>query len=126
MERIRKCRSARTRKSPLLEGILMDKTTRKLATGLLVLVILTPLGLLAVGETFGEWGPEEVEEKLGFVPPGLESLSDLWNAPLPDYALPGSDESMTVAVAAYILSAVIGVVVCGGLLFLIGKKVAKD
>ena len=104
----------------------MDKTVRKLAIGLMLLVILTPLGLLAVGETFGEWGPEEVKEKLGFVPPGLESLSDLWSAPLPDYALPGGDESMTGAAAAYILSAVIGVVMCGGLLYLIGKKVAKD
>jgi hypothetical protein len=104
----------------------MDKTVRKLAIGLMLLVILTPLGLLAVGETFGEWGPEEVKEKLGFVPPGLESLSDLWSAPLPDYALPGGGESMTGAAAAYILSAVIGVVMCGGLLYLIGKKVAKD
>jgi len=104
----------------------MDKTIKKLAIGLMLLVILTPLGLLAVGETFGEWGPEEVKEKLGFVPPGLEKLSGLWSAPLPDYAFSGGDESMTVAAAVYILSAVIGVVVCGGLLYFIGKKVAKD
>ena len=45
---------------------------------------------------------------------------------LPDYALPGGGDSMTVAAAAYILSAVIGVVVCGGLLYFVGKKVAKD
>ena len=104
----------------------MDKTTKKLAIGLMLLVILTPLGLLAVGETFGEWGPKEVKEKLGFVPPGLERLSSLWSAPLPDYAYSGGDESMTVAAAVYILSAVIGVVLCGGLLYFIGKKVARD
>jgi len=33
---------------------------------------------------------------------------------------------MTVSAAAYILSAAIGVAICGGLLYLIGKKVAKD
>ena len=104
----------------------MDKTVKNLAIGLLVLMILTPLGLLAVGETFGEWSNEEIKEKLGFVPPGLESLSSLWSAPLPDYALPGSEESMTISAAAYILSAVIGVVLCAGLLYIIGKKVAKD
>ncbi|MDD1749702.1 MAG: PDGLE domain-containing protein [Methanothrix sp.] len=104
----------------------MDKTIKKLAIGLMLLVILTPLGLFAVGETFGEWGPEEVKEKLGFVPPGLERLSSFWSAPLPDYAFSGGDGSMTAAAAAYILSAVIGVVVCGGLLYFIGKKVAKD
>ena len=104
----------------------MDKTYRNLAIGLVLLIVLVPLGLLASGETFGEWGPEEVKEKLGFVPPGLEHLSNFWNAPLPDYALPGGHESTTAAAATYILSAVIGVVVCGGLLYLVGKRIAKD
>jgi hypothetical protein len=104
----------------------MDKMIRNFAIGLVLLIILAPLGLLAVGETFGEWGPEEVKEKLGFVPPGLEQLSGIWNAPLPDYAFTGGGESMTVAAAAYILSAVIGVIVCGGLLYFVGKRVAKD
>ena len=104
----------------------MEKMVRNFAIGLALLIILAPLGLLAVGETFGEWSVEEIEEKLGFVPPGLEQLSSLWGAPLPDYAIPGSSDSMTVSAAAYILSAVIGVAICGGLLYFVGKKVAKD
>ena len=104
----------------------MDKTVRNLAIGLVALIILAPLGLLAVGETFGEWGNEELEEKIGFVPSDLERLSSLWSAPMPDYALPGIGESMTAASAAYILSAVIGVVICAGLLYFIGKRIAKD
>ena len=104
----------------------MDKTVRNLVIGLLILIIFTPLGLFAVGETFGEWGPEELQQKLGFVPHGLEQLSGLWNAPLPDYAFPGSGESMTVSSAAYIISTVIGVVVCGGFMYFVGKKMVKD
>lgn len=104
----------------------MDKTVRNLAIGLVALIVLAPLGLLAVGETFGEWGNEELEEKIGFMPSGLERLSSLWSAPMPDYALPGIGESMTAASAAYILSAVIGVVICAGLLYIIGKRIAKD
>jgi hypothetical protein len=104
----------------------VEKMVKNLAVGLLVLIVFTPLGLLAVGETFGEWGPEEIQEKLGIVPSGLEQLSGIWSAPLPDYALPGGGDSMTVASAAYILSAVIGVVVCGGLMYFAGKKIAKD
>jgi cobalt/nickel transport system permease protein/cobalt/nickel transport protein len=104
----------------------MDKTTKNLAIGLVALIILAPLGLLAVGETFGEWSNEEVEEKLGFIPSGLEQLSSLWSAPMPDYALPGGGESMTSLSFAYILSAVLGVVICGGLLYFVGNKVAKD
>ncbi len=104
----------------------MDKLIRNLAIGLALLIILAPLGLLAVGETFGEWSAEEVKEKLGFVPPGLEQLSSLWNAPLPDYAFPGGSESMTFSAAAYMISAVLGVLICGGLLYFGGKRVAKD
>jgi hypothetical protein len=103
----------------------MEKIYRNLAIGLLILIVLAPLGLLAVGETFGEWGPDEIKEKLGFVPQGLEKFSGIWNAPLPDYGFPG-DESQTGKIAAYILAAVIGVVVCGGLLYFVGKKVAKS
>jgi len=99
---------------------------RNLAIGLGLLIILAPLGLLAVGETFGEWSVEEVQEKLGFVPPGLEQLSSLWSAPLPDYAFPGGGESMTVSAVAYIISGILGVLICGGLLYFVGKRVAHD
>jgi hypothetical protein len=103
----------------------MDKTVRNLAIGLLVLIVFVPLGLLAVGETFGEWGTEELQEKLGFVPSGLGDMAPAWSAPIPDYALPG-DESQTGMVAAYYMSAVLGVVICAGLLYFVGKKVARD
>ena len=104
----------------------MDKTTRNLVIGLAALIILAPLGLLAVGETFGEWGNEELEEKIGYVPPGLEELSSIWSAPMPDYALPGMGDSMTAASIAYILSAIIGVIIGGGLLYILGKRIARD
>lgn len=104
----------------------MEKLVRNFIIAMIALIILAPLGLLAVGETYGEWGPEELQEKLGFVPHGLEQLSGFWNAPLPDYGFPGGGDSMTVSSAAYILSAVIGVVVSSGILYLAGKKIAKD
>lgn len=104
----------------------MEKSIRNLVIGLLLLVVLVPLGLLATGETFGEWGNEEIEEKLGYVPLGLKELSTFWErAPLPDYAFEG-DESSRGAVIAYILSAVIGVVLGGGVLYLLGRRIAKD
>jgi hypothetical protein len=103
----------------------MEKIYRNFVVGLLVLTVLAPLGLLAAGETFGEWGPSELKGKIGFVPQGLEKLSGIWDAPLPDYGIPG-DESQTGKVGTYILTAVIGIVVCSGVLFFVGKKVAKD
>jgi cobalt/nickel transport system permease protein/cobalt/nickel transport protein len=126
MERNLQCRRRKRRMQAQREVRPMDKIIKNFAIGLVALIILAPLGLLAVGETFGEWGPEEVKEKLGFVPPGLEQLSSLWSAPMSDYSLPGIGDSMTAASAAYILSAVLGVVICGGLLYFVGKRIAKD
>ncbi len=64
----------------------MDKKLRNLIIALLIIAIVTPIGLIAAGETFGEWGGEELVEKIGYVPQGIGSL---WNAPLSDYGIPG-------------------------------------
>jgi hypothetical protein len=104
----------------------MDKTTRNIIIVLAVLIILTPLGLIATGETFGEWSNEAIKEKFGYVPPGLEGLSGVWSAPMPDYGIPGLEGTSVGAAAGYVLSAVVGVVVCVGALYLFGKLVAKN
>ena len=76
---------------------------------LLGYVIAYPLGLLATGTAWGEWGADEIADivvngkALGYTPAGLEKGWSM-NVPMPDYALEGMNE-----VVAYILSAVIGV-----------------
>ncbi|MBR4700119.1 MAG: cobalt transporter CbiM [Oscillospiraceae bacterium] len=73
------------------------------------LIAAVPLGLLATGTAWGEWGADEIADvvvngkALGYTPAGLEKGWSL-NVLMPDYALEGMNE-----VAAYILSAVIGV-----------------
>jgi len=101
-----------------------NRTVRKMAIALLVLIVLTPLGLLATGEAFGEWGLEDLMEKIGYAPEGMQHQSSLWNAPLPDYANPGENTTLG-SVTWYVLSAALGVALCAGILYLFGKKVAK-
>lgn len=75
--------------------------TRKLWYGLALLMIASPLGLLAAGTAWGEWGAEDFanaearQEMLlasghvappAVAPQGLQQLSSLWSAPIPDYA----------------------------------------
>ncbi|MBR6120251.1 MAG: cobalt transporter CbiM [Oscillospiraceae bacterium] len=73
------------------------------------LIAACPLGLLATGTAWGEWGAEEIAEivvggkTLGYTPAGLEKGWSL-AVPMPDYALEGVNEAL-----AYVLSAVIGV-----------------
>ena len=77
--------------------------------GLVALLIVgTPLGLLAEGTAWGEWGADEIAETedfgsaLGYVPQGMETGFS-FEALFPDYAVEGLPD-----VAGYILSAVIG------------------
>ncbi len=73
------------------------------------LVCLSPLGLLASGTAWGEWGAEEIKnvavggKALGYVPTGMASGFSL-RALLPDYTVPGLPEW-----TGYIVSAVAGV-----------------
>lgn len=75
------------------------------------LIAATPLGLLATGTAWGEWGSDEIAEivtngnKLGYTPSGLLSGWSLESV-MPDYTLNGVNETV-----AYILSAVIGVAI---------------
>jgi cobalt/nickel transport system permease protein len=74
---------------------------RPLWIGLTILMLITPLGLLATASAWAEWGPDDLKDPAARqqiaaassnvapparVPAGLEKLSSLWNAPMPDYA----------------------------------------
>jgi cobalt/nickel transport system permease protein len=82
------------------------RRTRVLWVVLVVLVLATPLGLLAPGTAWGEWSAAELSAMgLGRVPDGLAQLRGLWGAPIPNYRL----ALLGNADLAYVLSAVMGV-----------------
>ena len=107
------------------------KTMTKCWLGLGVLALLSPLGLILpdhfkAGSAWGEWGADEFQKMIGYVPQGLQKLGDLWKAPLPDYAFKGWEEKgLTHLSFAYIVSAVLGVVVVATLAWLLAKVLAK-
>lgn len=102
----------------------MFKRFKNLWIALGVLIVLTPLGLLASGTAFGEWGLDELKERTGFIPRGLAKMADLWqHSPLPDYGIPGLEGSFFHSVLGYIFSAVIGVGLVVGLVMLLGRMV---
>ena len=83
--------------------------------GLAALVVVSPLGLLAPGTAWGEWGTEELSQMgLKSIPAGLEKLSDLWGAPLAGYDLP----ALGNANLGYLLSALMGIVITVTLVWL--------
>ena len=95
------------------------RTVRPLLIGLAVLMVISPLGLLAAGTAWGEWAPEDFADHQARqaiesgslnaqapaqAPAGLERLSSVWTAPISGYA----PAFMQSAEFGYILSAVFG------------------
>lgn len=107
------------------------KTTTKLLIGLVALVMLSPLGLilpakLGAGSAWGEWSANEIQKMVGYVPSRMSRISELWNAPLPDYAFRGQESAaLPVLSLSYIASAALGAAAVIGLTVLIGRVLAR-
>ena len=116
---------------------LLEKTsgqgagTRSLWAMLALLLILAPLGTLAVGSAWGEWSAEdlrnpETRQRIAKtsrntalpaeVPKGLERLSTVWTAPIPDYAPP----MLRSPAFGYLMSGMVG----AGIVILVSLMVA--
>jgi len=88
---------------------------RRLWLAIALLMLLTPLGIIAAGTAWGEWSPAQLAQtapngstanaSTPIVPSGLDRLSKLWTAPFPAYA-PGFVRSRSFG---YLLSAMFGV-----------------
>jgi cobalt/nickel transport system permease protein len=91
-----------------------------------VLIILTPLGLIATGTAWGEWGTSELKKQMGVIPKGLEMLSIKWHAILPDYSLSTLGNGKFGATLGYILSAVVGTFLIIGLILISSKIIMRS
>jgi cobalt/nickel transport system permease protein len=95
------------------------ETTRSLWIRLVLVMLLTPLGILAAGTAWGEWSARDFSDPAmrrqiaaasGNValpaqqPQGLARLSSLWSAPFPQYAPP----FVRRPAFGYVMSAVFG------------------
>lgn len=107
------------------------KITTKLWIGIIMLIILSPLGLIlperfrAAG-AWGEWGTEEMRRLAGYVPKGLGRLSSLWNSPIPDYVFKGWERKGLPHLSfAYIISAIVGISITAAAALVIGRILAK-
>jgi cobalt/nickel transport system permease protein len=93
---------------------------RRLWGALAVVLVLTPLGILAGGAAWGEWAPKDFADPVKraeiaaasgsaappmAAPAGVARLAKLWTAPLPDYA----PHFVKSAAFGYLLSAMFGV-----------------
>lgn len=90
----------------------LGKTNKKPVYALIaVLILAVPVGLLAEGTAWGEWGVDEIAKvvsrgaALGYTPSGMRNGFQL-SVLCPDYTMAGLPDTV-----AYLLSAVIGVAI---------------
>ncbi len=104
--------------------------TKKLWIGITVLAVLAPLGIIipalfGAGGAWGEWGVEEIKELIGYVPAGMDRLSRLWKSPLPDYTVPGQEPGLLHKSMGYLITAIIGVAVTGGVAYILARILGR-
>jgi PDGLE domain len=105
----------------------MKHNYAKLWWGLGLLILFTPLGLLAGGTAWGEWSTEDLSAMTGFTPTGMQTWASFWkHAVMPNYAFPGMEGSFLSSACGYIFSAVIGAGLIYTTITILGKWVAKN
>ena len=98
---------------------------KKFYIAAIVIILLTPLGLLAPGSAWGEWGLDEIKNMIGYVPEGMNRFSEVIKAILPDYSIPGFDVNFFQQALGYIFSAVIGIAAIVLIFAILGRIMGK-
>jgi cobalt/nickel transport system permease protein len=99
-------------------GQVATSSPRRLWLGVALLMLLTPLGILAAGKAWSEWATAEFAAAgsqaqaaaaatmpAATIPTGMQRLGNLWTAPFPSYA----PTFVKSAAFGYLLSAMFGV-----------------
>ena len=108
----------------------MNKLQKKILIALLILVLLTPVGILLpmvfnAGDAWGEWSVETLKNLIGYVPEGLQKYTNTYHAPLADYSMNAHDASVAHQSGYYIISGIIGAAIVFGVTLLISKLIIR-
>ncbi|AEM77747.1 PDGLE domain-containing protein [Thermoanaerobacter wiegelii] len=98
---------------------------KKFYIAAIVIILLTPLGLLAPGSAWGEWGLDEIKSMIGYVPKGMNRFSEVIKAILPDYSIPGFDSNFFQQAIGYIFSAIVGIAAILLIFAILGRIMGK-
>jgi cobalt/nickel transport protein len=74
---------------------------------LLIIAILTPIGIIAAGGAWGEWGLDGIKERVGFAPEGMRASGAI-ESPLEEYTVPGLEGSFFHKSLGTIIAAILG------------------
>jgi cobalt/nickel transport system permease protein len=87
---------------------------------IVLLMLLCPIGLIASGSAFGEWGNDQIKSMLGYLPKGMQQGFS-FKALFSSYSIHGIS-----SIIGYIICGIIGVVAILIIFKLIGKQLEKN
>ena len=107
----------------LIGDIMIKKWPKKAIIIMIFFTVLTPLGILASGEAWGEWDISDwsVSNNWKSI---ASKLANLWSAPLSDYNLPNWDTGILPYIG-YIFSAIIGTSILIVLAYVLGLLMVR-
>jgi len=91
---------------------------------LAIMIILTPVGLIATGTPWGEWGKGELSGLVGYVPTGMHRLGEMWTGLMPSYGIEGLNVlfgKRLGSMAGYVIAALTGSAVLIFIVYLWGR-----
>jgi cobalt/nickel transport system permease protein len=96
---------------------------KRIGAAFTAIAVVAPLGLIAPGFAYGEGSAEDVQAAFGYIPQGLKDLSSVFSAPLGGYNIPlpffsDANAELWHAAIGYEITAIIGVLLCGGAVYL--------
>jgi cobalt/nickel transport system permease protein len=104
---------------------ILPRSIKQVGTIFATLILLAPIGLISPGFAYGEGSAEDVQSSFGYIPKGLQDMSNFFSAPFSDYSLPGGffsgeEASLWRVALGYEISGVIGVLLLLGISTAIG------
>src|SRR5215831_13035157 len=114
-----------------LAWFFLPRRIRSVGTAYVAAAMLAPLGLIAPGFAYGEGGADDLENELGYIPEGLQSLADFFSAPFKDYNLPlpffdSADAPLWHTALGYEIAGILGMLLIGVVLWAIGALLFRS
>jgi len=113
-----------------LAWFLLPRRIRGVGTAFTAAAVVAPLGLIAPGFAYGEGSTQDIANAFGYVPAGLHQLSSIFTAPLAGYTIPlpffdGANAALWQQAVGYEIAGIIGILLLGGLMFVVGRLLAR-
>jgi cobalt/nickel transport protein len=109
----------------------VNKLLKRIIITLVVLVMLTPVGILLpmfvdAGDAWGEWSARTMAKLIGYVPWGLAKYEGIWKAPLAGYTSGGHDTTVISQSFQYLISGVIGAALTLAVAYVVSKMIIRN